>query len=133
MRLTIQNDLAEMPSLHEAVVRFSQEHHLTDDITFTLDLCIEELITNIIKYAYENDSKHFIRIDLEKTGNEVLLQICDDGRPFDPTQLPEPDLDVPLESRTIGGLGIHLVRNYVTSMEYTRDGDQNITTLKKSL
>ena len=122
-----------MSTVHNAIVEFCGQHSLNDDILFTLDLCLEELITNIIKYAHEDRGKHLIHITLEKTENEVLLEIRDNGRPFDPTATAEPDLDVPLEERKIGGLGLHLIRNYVTSMEYTREGGQNITTLKKKL
>jgi anti-sigma regulatory factor (Ser/Thr protein kinase) len=130
MRLTIQNDVSELASLHQVVVDFCQKHELQDDIAFAMDLCIEELVTNVIKYA---DAKNTIQIDLDLKEGQLILEIRDDGRPFDPTKLPEPDLNVPLEERRVGGLGIHLVRNYMNSMEYRREANQNITTLKKNL
>jgi anti-sigma regulatory factor (Ser/Thr protein kinase) len=130
MRFTVRNDISELASLHDAVVDFCKKHQLSDDLAFALDLCIEELITNVIKYA---DAKNTIQIDLVLQDGVLILEIRDDGRPFDPTQVPEPDLNVQLEHRAIGGLGIHLVRNYVNSMEYKREADQNITTLKKNI
>jgi anti-sigma regulatory factor (Ser/Thr protein kinase) len=130
MRLTIRNDVSELASLHHAVLEFCQKHQLDDDIAFAMDLCIEELITNVIKYA---GGTGLIELDLHIKEAQLILEIRDDGHPFDPTKLPEPDLNVPLEERRIGGLGIHLVRNYVNSMEYRREGNQNITTLKKNL
>ena len=133
MKLTIQNDVTEISSLHQAVVDFCEKHQFNEDIVFALDLCIEELITNIIKYAYLVPAKRRIQVDLDLLEGQLVLEIRDDGRPFDPTQMPEPDLNVPLEQRTVGGLGIHLVRNYVNSMEYRREGNQNITTLKKNI
>jgi anti-sigma regulatory factor (Ser/Thr protein kinase) len=133
MRLTIRNDVAEILSLHDAVVDFCGKHHLNEDILFALDLCIEELITNIVKYGYEVRGDQTIQVDLDLLNGQLVLEIRDDGRPFDPTQIPEPDLNVPLEDRMIGGLGIHLVRNYVNSMEYRREANQNITTLKKNI
>jgi len=133
MRLTIQNDVTEISSLHESVLDFCEKHQLNEDIVFALDLCIEELITNIIKYAYSVRAKHTIQVDLDLLEGQLILEIRDEGRPFDPTKIPEPDLNVPLEERAIGGLGIHLVRNYVNSMHYRREGNQNITTLKKDI
>jgi anti-sigma regulatory factor (Ser/Thr protein kinase) len=133
MRLQIKNDISEMIILREAVQDFSEQNQLTPDIVFVLDLCMEELITNVIKYGYEQPSQRQIQIDLSLEQGLLVLEIVDDGKPFDPTRIPEPDLDVPLEQRQIGGLGIHLVRNYVDSMEYKRQGDQNITTLKKRI
>jgi anti-sigma regulatory factor (Ser/Thr protein kinase) len=122
-----------MTILRKAVQDFSDQNQLTPDIVFVLDLCMEELITNVIKYGYDAPAQRQIQIDLSLQEGLLILEIADDGKPFDPTRIPEPDLDAPLEERRIGGLGIHLVRNYVDSMEYKREGDHNITTLKKKI
>ena len=133
MRVQIKNELSEMTTLRKAVRDFSEQNQLTPDIEFVLDLCLEELITNVIKYGYDQPAQRQIQIDLSLQEGLLVLEIIDDGKPFDPTRIPEPDLDVPLEERQIGGLGIHLVRNYVDSMEYKREEDRNITTLKKRI
>jgi anti-sigma regulatory factor (Ser/Thr protein kinase) len=133
MRVQIKNDLSEMTTLREAVQDFSEQNQLTPDIVFVLDLCMEELVTNVIKYGYDQPAQHQIQVNLSLDEGLLLLEIADDGKPFDPTRIPEPELDVPLEERQIGGLGIHLVRNYVDSMEYRRERDHNITTLKKRI
>ena len=133
MRMRIRNDLSEMEPLRLAIQQFCEENRLNADIIFALDLCMEELITNIIKYAYPDRDKHEIQVDLFLEGEMVVLEVRDDGNEFDPTKRPEPNLDLPLEERGIGGLGIHLIRHYVNLMEYKREGNQNITTLKKAL
>ena len=133
MRVQIKNDVAEMQKLRDAVQIFCEQNQLSEDIVFVLDLCLEELVTNVIKYAHQDSAEHEIQIDLSLQEDLLILEITDDGRSFDPTQIPEPDLDLPLEERQIGGLGIHLVRNYVDSMRYKRKGNQNITTLQKRI
>jgi anti-sigma regulatory factor (Ser/Thr protein kinase) len=133
MQVQIKNDLTEMSKLRKAVQEFCEQNQLTQDLQFALDLCLEELVTNVIKYGYDKPAEHRIQIELFLREDLLVLEITDDGRPFDPTHIPEPNLDVPLEDRQIGGLGIHLVRNYVDFMEYKREGNQNITTLKKRL
>lgn len=133
MRVQIKNELSEMTILREAVQSFSEQNQLTPDIVFVLDLCLEELITNVIKYGYDQPAQRQIQVDLSLQDGLLVLQITDDGKPFDPTHIPEPELDVPLEERQIGGLGIHLVRNYADSMEYKREEGHNITTLKKRI
>ncbi len=133
MQVKIHNDLAEMMLLRDCVLQFSEENQLSEDIVFALDLCLEELITNVIKYGYDDSAQHAIYISLSMEGDRLVLEMRDDGHAFDPTLLPDPDLDVPLEERRIGGLGIHLVRNYVDSMEYKREANQNILTLKKKI
>ena len=132
MRMLIRNDLSEMEPLRLAIQQFSDQNRLNADIIFALDLCMEELITNIIKYAYSDKNNHEIQVDLFLEGEMVVLEVRDDGNEFDPTKRPEPNLDLPLEERGIGGLGIHLIRHYVNVMEYKREGNQNITTLKKA-
>ena len=64
---------------------------------------------------------------------EFAARVVDDGPPFDPTAHPAPDLDVPLELRQEGGLGIFLVRQIMSSVEYQRVGSKNIVTVKKRL
>jgi anti-sigma regulatory factor (Ser/Thr protein kinase) len=129
----IKNDLAEMSKLREVVQEFCEQNRLTQDLQFVLDLCLEELVTNVIKYGYDEPAEHRIQIEFFLREGLLVLEITDDGCPFDPTHIPEPNLDVPPEERQIGGLGIHLVRNFVDSMEYKRERNQNITTLKKRL
>jgi len=133
MRLKIRNDLEEMAGLRQAVADFAAQNSLSEDIVFTLDLCLEELVTNVIFYGYEDQNEHSIEVSLNLEDAVLILQIIDDGKKFDPTDLPEPDLDIPLEERKIGGLGIHLVRNYVDSMEYKRENAQNVLTIKKKV
>ena len=64
---------------------------------------------------------------------EVTLEFRDDGRPFDPLAAPPPDLRSPMEHRSTGGLGIHLLRSLVDAAEYVRLGSENVLTLKKRL
>jgi len=133
MQLRIRNDLDEMVRLREAVLNFAQENSLSEDIIFALDLCLEELITNVIFYGYQDQTEHSIEINLNLNGGILTLRIVDDGKEFDPTRLPEPNLDLPLEERKIGGLGVHLVRNYVDTMQYRRENSQNILTIQKKV
>jgi anti-sigma regulatory factor (Ser/Thr protein kinase) len=133
MQIEIENDLSEMAKVREAVQQFSRKHHLNEEIIFVIDLCLEEFITNIIKYGYADQNRHVIQIRASLNDNCLLLEIRDDGQEFDPTKIPEPNLDAPLEERKIGGLGIHLVRNYVNSMEYRREDGKNVITLKKDI
>jgi anti-sigma regulatory factor (Ser/Thr protein kinase) len=63
-------------------------------------------------------------------GRRVEIQIADDGREFDPVSAPAADVDVPLERRRIGGLGIHLLRAFVSEMHYERLEDRNVLSLR---
>jgi len=129
----IKNDINEMIRLREAVQKFAEQIGLSQEVLFALDLSLEELVTNVIFYGFDDDKEHSISVELQLLENLLIMEIQDEGRPFDPTQKEDPRLDVPLEERQIGGLGIHLVRNYMDSMRYRRDGNRNILTLEKRI
>ena len=91
-----------------------------------VELASEEALVNIIRHAYQNcDEK--IEIDVKvfpKSHVEIIFR--DQGPPFDPLQMPAPDLSTGLEERKVGGLGIHLMRQYIDEIRYTRERDQNV-------
>lgn len=96
-------------------------------------MVIDEMLNNIISYAYEDAGKHLIDLNVALSGRELVLSIADDGVPFDPFQTETPNVSKPLETRSIGGLGVHLVRNIMDEVSYERSSGQNVTTLIKLL
>ena len=132
-QITLQNDLSEITRLTEEIEAFGDEEGLGPKDIFALTLSLDELVTNVISYGYEPGAPHQIQVTLEKVGDEVLVQIEDEGRPFDPTLAPEPDVSVPVEHRRIGGLGIHFVKKMMARFEYERVGGKNVVRLRKKL
>jgi anti-sigma regulatory factor (Ser/Thr protein kinase) len=97
----------------------------TPRLTYAVMLVVEELVTNTIKYGYDDREEHRIRLTLELS-TPVSLCIEDDGHAFDPlTQAPAVALDAAVEERPIGGLGLHMVRAETASMRYRRIQDTN--------
>jgi len=115
-------DLARMPEL---VDRLAAEHRLSVDVVFGMNVALDEMLSNIIKYGFADDAIHEIHVRLSVSGAMVVMEIEDDGQPFDPLKLPAPDVDAPLEERTVGGLGIHIVRNLMSEVEYARVAGRN--------
>ena len=72
------------------------------------------------------------RVRLDIDADSVAAEVIDNGRPFDPTSAPPPDLSLPLEQRPPGGLGIHLMRELMDGLDYRRSGDSNILRLRKA-
>jgi len=129
--IELKNDLSEIKRMSQIVVEFCAINDLPPDILFALNLSIEEVLTNVISYGYEDNEEHQILVRMNIKEDEVLVEVEDDGKPFNPLEVDEPALDKSLEDRPIGGLGIHLVRNYMDGLEYRRNGDKNLLKLKK--
>ena len=94
-------------------------------------LIAEEAISNIICHAYEGSDEHKIEVTLANDSSEIRLELRDNRKPFDPTEMPEPDLSLPIEEQTEGSLGIHLMKTLADEVSYVREGAYNILRLKK--
>ena len=133
-KLILSNEISELEKVNFELEKLGEAWSLEPKIVFELNLVIEELITNIIFYAYEDKEEHEISVLFSKGDQSILITIYDDGKPFNPLDTQEPDdLDKPLEDRTIGGLGIHFVKTLMDQVEYTRDQEQNVLSLEKKI
>jgi|SRR4051812_168133 serine/threonine-protein kinase RsbW len=92
-----------------------------------LDLCIVELVTNVVDHSYRGSSGE-IRLDLELGKGAAVLTVIDKGRAFDPLNAPEPVVPALIEDAPIGGFGIHLVRSTADRCRYQRDAGRNVFT-----
>lgn len=99
---------------------------------FLADLVIEELVTNTIKYGYDDDASHAVHVRVEFADGRLCLEVRDDGRAFDPLAQEAPDTTLSAEHRDIGGLGIHLVRQMTDEVRYERRGHENVVTAIKT-
>src|SRR5512140_2349468 len=102
---------------------------------FAIQLSVDEACTNIIKHAYSNKSEGviMIRCMLSSPGNKFIINIMDWGKPFDPTNAPEPDTKSNLNERQEGGLGIFLMKKFMDSIKYTSLENMNKLVLVKYL
>lgn len=132
--LSILNDIAELRELQHTIEELSHTWNLPQKVSMNLNLVLEEIISNIIFYAYEDDLKHRISIDFSLEQNAVKVVITDDGKPFNIMESEEfEDIDKGAEDRKIGGLGIHFVRSLMDDVDYRREDEKNTITLVKNL
>ena len=127
-RIVMRNDIQQIPTLAEWV----EGLNIPEALNMTINLALEEAVTNVMLYAYPNANGSVI-IDAEKTDGKIVFTISDTGIPFDPTKQKEADITLSAEERSIGGLGIHLVRQIMDSISYERKDNKNILTLEKKL
>lgn len=130
-KIQLKNELSELQRVQKDIAVFGSMHRLTPNAVHDIQLAVEEILTNIISYGYDDDREHEILVRLGLGTGEIKIEIEDDGRPFNPLEALEPDVELPLEQRSIGGLGIHLVRKLMSSLEYNRHGQTNLLIMKK--
>ena len=119
-------------SIASAVERLGKRQGWGDSLTFRINLALEELTTNIISYGGDEGCKTpRIEIKIASEQDQLLIEISDDGRPFDPLNdaPPAPIIDENTEIAPVGGFGLHLVRNVMDSMSYSYEDGRNRLTM----
>jgi len=131
--LELPNRLSELDSLHRFFERLGREAGWSDRFGMNLTLACEELLTNTISYGYPQGGDHSIRVKVACTDRAVEVVLEDEGIPFDPLAAQAPDLELGLEDRPIGGLGIHFVKRLMDEIAYERTASGNRLTLVKKV
>jgi anti-sigma regulatory factor (Ser/Thr protein kinase) len=133
LEIVLTNRPEEQPRLLRALEAFAAEHRLPAKVLQAADLALEEHVTNVLKYAYVDTAPHEIRVCLSCDGGALYVEVADDGRAFNPLEVPPVDTSIPLEERPIGGLGIHLMRRFMDTLDYRRESGRNILRMTKRL
>ena len=122
-----------MPQLAEFVDIVGEAVGFDTPTAMKMNLAIEEAVVNVMNYAYPAGVKGMVNIHAKVSNEWVKFIISDNGTPFDPTVISDVDTTLSAEERPIGGLGIHLVRQIMDSVDYERVENRNVLTLIKKL
>jgi serine/threonine-protein kinase RsbW len=133
LALELAPDLGEISRLIQAFESLGEQLQVGPDTLYQMTLVLDELVTNVISYGGIVPSDGPIRVEFKAADGVLETVISDPGKPFDPSNAPEPDTDQTLEDRKIGGLGVHLARSMVDSFEYGYEAGRNRVTLRKRL
>jgi anti-sigma regulatory factor (Ser/Thr protein kinase) len=132
-RFVIGNQIGELTSLAEKIDALAEEWELSPGLAMNMNLVVEEAVSNIIFYAFNDNKKHEIGISISLENSQLTIKITDDGIPFNPLAQEQPDINLSAEERPVGGLGIFLISQIMDEMNYDRIKNQNILTLKKRI
>jgi serine/threonine-protein kinase RsbW len=130
LRLTIRNDLAELSRVNELANELLERRSAEQEVVYATNLALEEVLSNVIRHGYGDEDRHEIALVLRVGEDGVEVQVVDDGREFDPVAAPQAQVHIPLAKRQAGGLGIHLLRAFVSEIRYERLGDRNFLWLR---
>ncbi len=131
--IELKNDMSEIGRMAEELERYCDEEELPMKTGLDLNLILEELVTNIISYGYEDDDEHLIKVEITRDGAILNINVVDDGIAFNPLEAPPPLMSENIDDLEPGGLGIHLVKKLTDEAVYSREGDHNILTMKKTV
>jgi anti-sigma regulatory factor (Ser/Thr protein kinase) len=131
--LSMRNNAKDLTALIRQAGLFLESGDLSPVLVYKANLVLEEVLTNIVKYAYTDTSAHEIGVLLEIDDKDLIMRFVDDGAAFDPLSLPPPAVKESLSGSTEGGLGVYLVRKSVSSIVYRRTQAGNVLTTKISL
>lgn len=133
LSMLVRPELSELRRVDTAVEELSVEEDWPPNLTFQINLVLEELVINVINYGFpEGVEPHDIELDIDSTGEAVEITIADRGRAFNPfEEAPKQDTTSALEDRAVGGLGVYLVKTMCDETEYRRDGAYNRIRLLK--
>ena len=135
LTLEVEANLKQLTGLQEQVTAFGEAQNWPPDMSFQVELALEEICVNIVNYGFEGDGDdHAIEIVVDSEPNSLTMEIIDNGRAFDPlTETPEPDLDSAVSDRPIGGLGVYLVKTLMDELLYRREDGRNHLKMVKRL
>jgi anti-sigma regulatory factor (Ser/Thr protein kinase) len=126
--LHIRSDLAELSRLGSWVSFWAEQHCVPEEMAQQVDLCATEAVTNVMTHGVSGSDSGEIQLRVSRVGNDVVLEIEDDGIAFDPTQAPLPP-PVTMDSEGVGGWGMRIVRSLSDEVRYQRVAGRNRLTL----
>jgi serine/threonine-protein kinase RsbW len=133
--LRLRPEKQELRRLARAVDEFSSAHSLPPRVARALALVLEEAVTNVLFYAFDEVSSpaREIAVTVERRGEAVQATVRDNGRPFDPTAHERTDLPTSLDDLEPGGLGIRMIRRMTDRVAYRRDDGCNLLELELAI
>jgi sigma-B regulation protein RsbU (phosphoserine phosphatase) len=134
LRIRLEPELSEIARLNSEFKTFADLHGLQATLVQRLSIAFDELINNIVSYGYRGaEDPEPIEVEMDLRHGHLVISVRDSGIPFNPFVQVSPDTTLSMEEREIGGLGIHMVKQLMDEVAYTRRGPHNVVTLKKSL
>ena len=131
--LKLKNQVGELERVNRFIEEIADELGLSIELRMDLNLVIEEMVSNVIFYAYPKDVEGEIELEAEYDGNELCFVLSDSGKEFDPTQKEDANPDINPTEREIGGMGIYIVKNIMNEVSYQRLEGKNLLTMRKNI
>lgn len=131
--LLLSNEITEIGKLPAFVEEIGKELSLPASVASSMNLALEEALSNVIQYAYSERGTSTVKLEAEQEDSSLVFTLTDSGIAFDPTSIPEADTTLSVAERPVGGLGFFLIRSIMDDVRYRRDDGRNILVMTKHL
>ncbi len=131
--IRIPADIKDIEPMCRLVRQFGELHEIPLRTLYAVNLAIDEAVTNIVQYAFDDPKGQELLVYIEVSGAELRGNVIDEGRAFNPLTAHPPDITAPLQERDPGGLGIYLVRSLMDRVSYRREEGKNVLTMSKRI
>ena len=132
-KFELKNELSELNALARHLNNWGDAIGLQADSISRINICLDELFTNIVSYGFDDDREHVVKFTITDNNNLVTINIEDDGKAFNPLEKVDPEFPKNVESAKIGGLGILIIRKLMDSVTYERSQGKNKLTMKRNI
>ena len=132
-KFELKNSISELKTLHQHLANWGGDMGLSENSILRINICLDELFTNIVSYGFDDDLEHIIIFTLSGENNLVVINIEDNGIPFNPLGKIDPDFPDNVENAEIGGLGIHIIKKIMDNVSYERKQGKNKLTMRKNI
>jgi anti-sigma regulatory factor (Ser/Thr protein kinase) len=133
MLINIKNNIDEISRVCDEIKQFCDDNNVSEEKYHDIVLILDEVVTNVINYAYPDGGEHMFSLDIQEEEGRVFIKLADSGIAFDPLGKDNPDIESALEERQIGGLGIFIVKQLSEAVEYSRIDDRNMLNIVVSV
>jgi len=131
--LHIKNELGQLSLVTSFIEHEIETVGISNECSMQIRLALEEVVTNVILYAYPSQSGQDLSIDLAYKDGKLQITVIDTGIPFNPMEIEDPDLTLSVDKRPIGGLGIFIAKKLMNEVHYCRTDGKNILTMVKNV
>ena len=130
VRITNQRD--QIDTVRKFFDDYSKKNKLTEKTVHDIQMALDELLTNIVNYGYEDTDEHQIDIHFGVNDDAVKVEIVDDSKPYNILEKDNPDISLSMEDKPIGGLGIFLIKKLMSNVDYyTEEGKNHLVMIKE--
>ena len=133
MQIVLNGESEDRKGVVRGLEQFCRERRVPPGVMNAADVALEEHLTNVLSYGYEPGAPRRVVVSMKVERGCLCVSVEDEGKPFNPLSVPAVDTSIPLTEKPLGGLGVHLMRQFIDELSYARESGKNVLRMRKRL